>query len=784
MEHIIDKECEAQFRSDYTRYAMYLIYRRVIPDFRDGFSPVQRRIIWSMYEQNAISKTIKSASIVGHVIANYHPHGDSAVYGTMKPMTNWFEAYEPFITPRGNFGNFQGDAASAYRYTEARLSNFSMDVVMDDLTATKKCIDWVDTFDNSRKEPEFLPVKIPLLLIKGAFGIGLGKRIEIPTHNLNEVIDATIALIKDPNSNIALVPDHCMKCEIIDGDFEQISNTGFGYYTVRGKVEVGEYKGNTALVIKSVPNLVFLNDIANKIEELIEKKQLIQISNCHDLSTEKDMRYVIVLKPGANPEYVKDVLYKNTFLQMKQRVNFEVLNKLRPIRMSYKSYILNFIEHRKTTIFRIFTNKLEEVSTELHKIEAFIKLLKSGEVDIVISKIRKQNSSDDKSLIEYLIKTLNITSLQAKYILNTNIKNLSKGYLSKYIDRQKKLKQDYDQFNEYRLNESKIEELMINQLLEIKNKYGHKRNCKVIHVSNNNTIPRGMMNITVSSNNMIKKIPVGTGLGSFRGDSLKLLIKEDNTSDVFIFSSSGKVFKLAVNNIPFVDSKSAGVDIRYCINGITSDIISVIPKSAIENAKKHHEVLYIVSMSKNGLIKKMNSEDFTNIPRSGVIYSKISENDEIITTTICSNNTNFIAYSDREVMMIPTSTIPEFKRNAKGSRTFVNGEIVDGMIQFNPSDSEFLLVITKNGKVNKLAMNSLPELFTPRKIISITKISKSDRILFIIPCNNSDNLHITRLDRTVKEFPVKDIEIGSTISSGTRLVATGRGNDIVKLNLN
>ena len=270
-EKILEVASNNQFKSDYTRYGIYILYRRVLSDYRDGLKPVQRRILWAMYKNTkAITTRVKSAAVVGDVMKLYHPHSDAAIYGTMKPMANWFETYIPLIDLQGNFGTFQGDPQAAARYTEVRLSKFAIDNVLGDIMESSEAVDWSPTYSGDAKEPDYLPVKVPLLLINGSFGIGLGMRADIPTHNLAEVVDATLTLMDNPNAEITLIPDHCMPCEIINTDFNKICRSGFGHYRIRGKIVEETYKGKKALIIKSVPNLTFLTSITDKIEDLIK----------------------------------------------------------------------------------------------------------------------------------------------------------------------------------------------------------------------------------------------------------------------------------------------------------------------------------------------------------------------------------------------------------------------------------------------------------------------------------------------------------------------------------
>ena len=219
-EKILEAQAKDQFKNDYLRYGIYILYRRVLSDYRDGLKPVQRRIIWAMYKNTkAITTRVKSAAVVGDVMKLYHGHGDAAIYGTMVPMANSWSQYVPLIDGKGNWGTFQGDSEAAQRYTECKLSKFALENVLADIIDSPEAVDWSDTYSGITKEPDYLPVRVPLLLINGSYGIGLGMRAEIPTHNLCEVIDATLALMDNPNIEITLVPDHCMPCEIINTDF-------------------------------------------------------------------------------------------------------------------------------------------------------------------------------------------------------------------------------------------------------------------------------------------------------------------------------------------------------------------------------------------------------------------------------------------------------------------------------------------------------------------------------------------------------------------------------------
>ena len=319
-ETIKDKDCLESYIEDMVRYSIGVNRRRAIPDIKDSFKPVQRRILYSMNLLGVIEpKQIKSQKITGDTMGNFHPHGDSSIYDAMAPMANWWQSKIPLIKPDGNWGNFMGDSAAAPRYTEASISKFGYNYVLEELKETTNVVDWSKNYDDTKMEPIYLPLKVPLLLINGAYGIGLGMMTEVPTHNFHEVIEATRTLLHcimndQPTSSvdIILIPDHCLPCKIIDTDWKEICKTGRGSYRVRGEVKIGEFNKCPALFVKSLPNRVTTNTIVDKLNEMVEKKELPMVKDILDSSGAGEMNIIIQLRPGSDPYYMREVLYKKT----------------------------------------------------------------------------------------------------------------------------------------------------------------------------------------------------------------------------------------------------------------------------------------------------------------------------------------------------------------------------------------------------------------------------------------------------------------------------------------
>lgn len=795
-EKIIDVNTSNQFIEDYRKYGLYILYRRVMADVRDGLKPVQRRILWTMLHDEkaygSMSNKVKCAAVVGTTIKKYHPHGDTAVYDTMKPMINSFECNYPLIDGVGNFGTFQGDPAAAYRYTEAKLSEFAMDCVLGDLLKCKGCVNWVETFDGSDLEPEYLPVKVPLLLINGSFGIGIGDKAEIQSHNLGEVIDATLAVMDNPDADITLVPDHCMPCEIIDTNFNEITRKGFGHYYIRGIIDIenynsSKYKNRTALVIKSIHNLLFFETISNAIEKLVDSKKIVQIERCFDESTINQLRYVIILKPGADPNYVREVIYKNTAMEDRIRVNMECVYGVEPMRLPYRAYLKAFIEMRKITKFRIYSNELQNVMTEIHKKEAFIKLLESGEIDNVYRMLKK-NRRDDSELIEYLIKKLDITDLQASYIINANLKYISMRYLDTLKKDMMALMARQDEILPKLSDDSIIENEIREELLFIKNKYARKRRCKIIKNTETSKIPEGLMTIAVAEKGFIKKCPAETTMFVGKNDRISSIIRINNTDNLLLFDALGRVHKLPVHAIPFSD-KSAGTDIRFLLKKyVPAAIVDLKAESTIIeiNTKYRDSPLqnHLITVSKDGYIKKLDLIDFTTLGSSGLIYSRVSGNqDEVLKVVLANDSLDIMVYSDKKAVRVNVKDIPLQKRNSKGTKA-IYADVVDGVCVIDTEGySSSIIVVTEKGYVNKLPFMCIPKEGKDKKGFNVIKLSRNDKVKFIHTCDDSNVFRLTTLSGQILDVPVANIASGSSVSPGIKAFSSRTSDPIIKFEI-
>lgn len=776
----VDVNTLAQHNADMQRYALYVSRYRAIPDYRDGLKPVQRRILFAMWHDlHAVGNTkVKSARITGTVIGNYNPHGDQACYDAMKPMVNWFETMIPYLNKQGSFGNFQGDDAAHMRYTEASLNKFAMDVMIGEMTETPKVVNWTLNYTGTEEEPDYLPAKLPVLLINGSFGVAVGFKIYIPRHNINEVIDATLNLIDNPDSDVVLVPDTSMKCEIVDTDWKSISNKGRGMFKVRGLIDIEEYKGHPALIIKSLPDHTFLNSIIDQIEDLINKKQLPQIHDLLDESKHETLRYVIVLKKNADANYVREVIYKSTNMTKTFSVNFEVLDGINPIRMSYRSYLTEFIKFRMRTKFRLYRNKIQYLETKKHERELYIRVLESGEINNIIKKIRSQKTIDDNALIEYLIKKLDMTDLQAKFILNTNLSKLSMAYLNKYKQEYKEMDKLVKEYTKYTIDDNLILEDIKRELLQYKETYGKKRNSKIIKASKISEIPGGTFTLIVTENNFIRKIDTNIPITTKNGAAPKLVLQVDNRDNIVFADEFGKVYKLPIHMIPFTDRNSPGIDIRIMIKNLTSNIIDMATESWLKEKSEYIRKWYIIAVTKHGYIKRIAVDDFIAAPMSGITFIKLEEGDSVQSIVVTNEQNDIIVYSHSHALRLKIDDIPYLKRTAKGLRSMDTDTGIDGMTLVPKKGTTNVIVVTKSGKANKFNQVALPVGNRATKGKKVIKLGANDIIASILTANDNDTIIISTAN--VKSIPiaVADIPVGSSISAGKKIIST-RGDTIL-----
>ena len=784
-EQILEHSAIRMYEQDQAKYSIVVNRRRAIPEVRDGLKPVQRRILYAAFRDRLLSpsKKDKSQSLAGTVMKYYHPHSDC--YGSIVTMVQWFQNKIPLMYGKGNWGSVSGAGAAAGRYTETALSNAGYDIMIDELQQSPNVVDWLDTYKrNGDKEPEYLPAKLPMLIINGAFGIGVGMSFNLPSHNPIEVIEATRQLLHNPKADVVLVPDLCQPCEIIDTDWADISHSGRGSFKARGIItQETDKKGNIFLHIISLPDSVTTTSVYEKILGFIEKKQLPMIADIWNTLSGIDMNkrnsdktqgkpdIIIKLKPGADPNYVKQFIYQNTDVEKNISINFEAVdvNGIDIKRFSYKEYLQAFIDERMNIKFRLYCNKLQQVMTRHHQVDAYVKVLESGEIDTIINMIRKSKGTDDGPIIEHMIKKCKLTDVQAKFIIGVNLSRLSAGYLAKYRAERKDLEAQIKQYSAMVEDDgTNIKKEIDQELYELEKKYGTPRICKVISSKADNDIPAGIFKIVITEKNFIRKIPDVDKINIVRKDNPKFIIRIDNRENLLLFDNKGKVFNLPVSKIPLTDKQSMGTDIRIIVKNLTSDIAAIYPEEIFKKISKSGNTHYLIVLTKNNFIKRLQIEDFLNVNPSGLIYSKITPDDEVVGVLLASHTLEAIVSSGKKALRFKVNDIPIYKRNAIGCKAMDTNDPITGISIIYP-ETDKIIVLTKNGKFNKFDVAMMQLHSRARKGSNVIKLANGDSIFGIYGANDSDKIRVVTTEG-IEEIPIANIKLRSSIAAGDKML--------------
>lgn len=784
-ERILKHIAHDQYIQDLALYTVATNLVRALPDARDGLKPVARRILYALMNDEkatSISSKVKSAAVSGTVMKKYHPHGDT--YPTFKTMVNWFEVKQPMMIGQGSWGTVSGEPPAASRYTECCLSPFGLECVLGALTNNDEVVDWNPTYDNNHQEPQYLPVKVPLLLINGILGgIGTGVKADLPPHNMREVIDATLKLIDDPKASVVLIPDHCLPCEIIDTDWKSICNKGQGSYRARATMEVTYDKNDYPYItITSLPTFG-TNNVVAKIDEGIANGKFPQIIDVNDESkNDYGVRIVIKLKKGTDVNFVKEALFKYTPCEQSFRVNFEVVLGTELVRLSYKEYLNLFIQFTMNNKIKEYAAKHYVISTRLHKLDAFIKIVGSPDIDKIITLIKNRKTNSDAELIELLIGKYKLTDIQASYIINAQIKQLSKGYLMKYKEEFATLTQQESWLEDRIASEDLILKDVKDELIQIKQKYSTPRMCKVVKVSNLGNIPEGTFKMVITESNFVRKLTETDPVNIIKGDRPKFVATVSNLENLLLFDNKGRVFKLPVHKIPIVAKNDPGIDVKGVIKGLTADIISIMYEPTLIKLAKLKQKVYIAILTKNNALKKLDIQDFLNVPPSGILYSKLTGDDDVVSTQLISDNMDLVLYSDAKALRIPSKDVVLLKRNTVGTLG-MGGQHgpMEGMsiIYTDPKNpSKYIVVITEGGKINKFLVSGFQRSQRNKAGNKVIDLTSGDRIhsLFAVTDQNVINLMTTSGNI---EVPVKDIPLGSSISKGTKYLS-GKTDLVIK----
>ena len=805
LSQVSDREISNEVKQSFMEYAMSVIVARALPDARDGFKPVHRRIIYAAHELGMKSDKPykKSARLVGEVIGKFHPHGDTAVYETVVRMAQDFSIRYPLIDGHGNFGSIDGDGAAAMRYTEVRLAKIAEEFLRD---IDKEVVTFVDNYDGSEQEPAILPSLLPNLLMNGSVGISVGMTTSIPTHNLTELLDASIALIKDPSLNpLDLIqylkgPDFPTAAYIIgDQGIKDYFTTGHGSLTIRSKVEIKEKGNKTYLVVSEIPYLVNKASLVEEIAQLVHDKEIEGISDIKDESNREGIRILIELKKDAIAEVVLNHLYKKTKLQTNFSVHLLSLHNGKPVILNIKEIINVYNEFQILIVRKRLQFQLKKASERVHYLEGLEIAL--DHLDAVINIIR--NAKDKDSAAQELMSNFHLSEIQAKAILEMKLQSLTGLEKSKILDELKELRALVVDLKDKLSNEEKIKNIVIDQMNELKTKYGDKRKTEILAneratIDDESLIPVEDVVVSLSKNGYLKRLPIDTyklqnrggvgviGVSTHADDDIKKIIYTNTHVDLLFFTNLGKVYKIRVHQLPVGSRTAKGIPALNYIplekNEVVLDLLPI---------KEYNDEHFILFATKKGLVKRTSIQEFESIRQNGKIAISLREDDELLSVILTNGNDEIIlASSDgyavrfnesnlrptgrtasgvkginlsddahliscdntaskTEVLSIGSkgfgklSSLNDYrltKRGAKGVRTLkINDKTGSLVASLVVNSDEELLILTKLGKIIRLALSKLRVIGRSTSGVKLINLDEHDKVISISVVDVTEN---------------------------------------------
>ena len=799
-EKLIPINIEEAMKSAYIDYSMSVIVSRALPDVRDGLKPVHRRVLFGMSELGlrSNSKYKKSAFIVGEVLGKYHPHGDSSVYNTMVRMAQDWSLRYMLVDGQGNFGSIDGDSPAAMRYTEARLKKISEEMVED---LDKDTVDFQLNYDDSIKEPTVLPTKIPSLLVNGASGIAVGMATNMPPHNLSEVIDGTVAYIKNNDIEIEELIKHIKAPDFPTGGiiygYEGVKSafeTGRGKVVMRGKAEFEEVNGRECIIVTEIPYQVNKAEMIQRTAQLVNDKKIEGISNIRDESDRKGMRIVYILKRDAIPNIVLNKLFKYTSLQSSFSVNNIALVKGRPMLLNLKEVIKYFVEHRHDVVVRRTKFNLKKAEDRAHILEGLI--IASDNIDKVIELIKSSANADEAR--KNLIEKFSLTEIQAKAIVEMRLRQLTGLEQGKLRDEYDSLIELIKDLKDILDDKDRRMSIITDELLEIKDKHGDERRSVIEfaggELSIEDMIPDEKVVLTISHAGYIKKTPLAEYRTQNRGgvgqkgsttrseDFLEYLFVGTNHQYMLFFTQKGKCFWMRVYEIPEGSKLSKGRAIQNLINIEPDDKVKAFICTQDLKDEEYINNHFVIMCTKKGQVKKTSLEQYSRPRSNGINAITIKEDDELLEAKLTTGNSQILmSVKSGKCIRFEESKTRPMGRNAsgvRGVRLKDNKDEVVGMLSVNDMDSD-ILVVSENGYGKRSKLDDYR--ITNRggkgvKTISITE--KTGNLVSIKNVSDGDDLMIINKSGIAIRMEVSSLRVMGRATQGVKLINL-RENDSI-----
>ena len=792
-EKIIAVNIEEEMKTKYIDYSMSVIVSRALPDVRDGLKPVHRRVLYGMHELGIKSTTPykKSARIVGEVLGKFHPHGDTSVYDAMVRMAQDWSLRYMMVDGQGNFGSIDGDNPAAMRYTEARMRKTSEDMLMD---IDKDTIDWELNFDDTLKEPSVLPARLPNLLLNGTTGIAVGMATNMPPHNLSEVVDGVIAYIKKRgNIEINELVEHIKAPDFPTGGtiygydgVKSAFETGRGRVVVRGKVRFEETGQREQIIVEEIPYMVNKSSMIKQTADLVNNKKLDGIADIRDESDRSGMRIVYDLKRDAIPNIVLNKLYKFTSLQSSFSVNNVALVKGKPQLLNLKQLIQLFVAHRHEVLIRKTKYELKQAEKRAHILEGLI--IAINNLDEVIKLIRSSRTPEDAK--NGLINNFGLTEIQAKAILDLRLQKLTGLEMDKIKSEHEEIMLKIKKFNEILQNEDLRLSMLVDDLQEVKEKYGDERRTNIEYssseVSMEDMIPNEEVLITISHLGYIKRTSLSEyrtqgrgGVGS-RGattrdeDFVEEMIMANNHDYMLFFTEKGKCFWLKVYEIPEGSKTSKGRAIQNMINIPKEDKVMAYINTKDLKDEEYINSNYIVMCTKKGVIKKTSLEKYSRPRTNGINAITIREGDQLLEAKMTNGNSQIMmAVKSGKSIRFPEEKVRSMGRTAagvRGIRLSNSEDEVIGMVCVNDLNST-VLVVSENGYGKRSAVEDYR--ITNRggkgvKTINVTE--KTGNLIALKNVNDSEDLMVINQSGITIRIGIDTLRVMGRATQGVKVI--------------
>ncbi len=798
-DRIISINIDEEMRSAYIDYSMSVIVSRALPDVRDGLKPVHRRVLFGMLDLglNNNKPYKKSARIVGEVMGKYHPHGDASVYDTMVRMAQEWSLRYPLVEGQGNYGSIDGDNPAAMRYTEARLEKIAEEMLAD---INKDTIDYQLNFDDSLQEPTVLPAKFPNLLVNGASGIAVGMATNMAPHNLSEVIDATIALIDNRDIEVAELMKHVKGPDFPTGGiiygFEgprEALETGRGRVVLRARAEIETHGSDRErIIVTEIPYQVNKGLMIERTADLVNDKKIEGISAIRDESNREGIRIVYEIKREANAAIVLNNLFKYTALQTSFSVNNIALVHGRPMMLNLRDLIHHFVEHRHEVIVRRTKFELSEAQKRAHVLEGL--LIALDHLDEVIKLIRASQTPDEAR--EGLMSNFGLSDIQARAILDMTLRRLTGLERDKIKDEYESLMKLIDHLNSILADEGLRMQIIKDELLEIKEKYGDERKTEMVHSSaemqTEDFIEDEDVVITISREGYIKRTPLteyrrqgrggkgSIGSNSRDEDFIEHLLIASNHNYMLFFTESGQCFWLRVFEIPEGSRTSKGRAIQNIINIPKEENIKAYIKVVNLKDKDYLENNFIIMCTKKGVIKKTSLEAYSRPRANGINAINVNEGDSLLEATLTTGNSEIVmALQSGRAIRFNESTVRPMGRTATGVRGITldsdNDEVV-GMISIDNPETT-VLVVSEKGYGKRTDIDDYRVTNRGGKGVKTLNVTeKTGKLVAIKGVTDSEDLMIINKSGVIIRIAVSELRVMGRATQGVRLI-TLKGND-------